>query len=471
MQTDVIIIGAGIAGLACGVELSRSGLRVTVLESASEPGGRARSWADPLTGDVVDIGPHILLSEYHNMLSLLEELGTRDQLVWQDDKFITLVDRPHPVEVRMHKLPAPLHFLPSLMKMPQVSRRDLLSNRKLLWQVVHLNKADKARLDAVSAEEHLRKLGVSERFIDWFWRSACMTIMNVPLQRCSAAALLNFFRFMIGKSGYQVGFAGCGLGELFVPGAVQRIESAGGQVLTGAEVTQVVAGEGGTLTVQLLDGRQCSAHHLIAALPPQSLRPLLPDSWVSEHAVFADLDKFKPSPYLSTYIWFERKLTDQRFWTRVWSPVNLNYDFYDLSNIRSGWQERPSVIASNIIYSRRAASMTDDEIITATVRELADYLPEAAHTRIHHASVHRIPMAVPAPLVGTEQLRPGPGTPIPGLLLAGDWTRTGLPASMEGAVRSGFIAAEKVLEARGQPRAIAKPLPEAEGWVRWLGGP
>src|SRR5690606_36951741 len=165
-----------------------------VLEKERQLGGRAASWRDDETGDVVDIGPHILLSEYRNMLRLLERLGTADAIVWQRDKFLTLVGEPHPVDIYLRRLPPPLHFLPCLLTLPQVSLRDLLSNRRVMWQTMRLTEKNVAALDRVDAETCLRRMSVSPSVIDWSWRSVCMTIMNVPLQRCSAGAFLQFFR-------------------------------------------------------------------------------------------------------------------------------------------------------------------------------------------------------------------------------------------------------------------------------------
>lgn len=469
MHADVVIVGGGIAGLACAVALCGSGLRTIVLESTDTLGGRACSWTDRHTGDDVDIGPHILLSEYRNMLELLEQLGTRDQVVWQRDKFITLVDAPRTVDIRMHRLPAPLHFLPSMLGLPQVSLRDLASNRRLIWQVMRLSPQDVLALDSVSADEHLRRLGVSERFVDWFWRSACMSIMNVPLERCSAGALLHFFRFMIGKSGYQVGFAGIGLANLFAPGAVRRIEAAGGRVLMRSPAVGLVARDGAITGVRLADGSRIDANCCVAAVAPRELRPLLPEAWVRTHPPLQDLAATEPSPYISTYLWFDRKLTRERFWARVWSPTNLNCDSYDLSNIRPGWSGRPSLIASNIVYSYRAAELSDDKIVEATLRELADFIPKVSQAKLQHARVHRIPMAIPAPYPGSQRLRPQTQTPIAGLFLAGDWVSTGLPACMEGAVRAGRLAAEQVLKTQGRARQIALPPPTTEGPVRLLG--
>lgn len=471
MQTDVVIIGGGIAGLTCAVELCASGLAVVVLESSAALGGRARSCTDDETGDRIDIGPHILLSEYRNMLRLLDDLGTRDRIVWQADKFITLVGKPYPVDIRMHRLPAPLHFLPSLLGVPQASLRDLASNRRLLWQVMRMSARDAQHLDSVSALDYLRESKVSKHFIDWFWRSAAMSIMNVPLERCSAGALLRFFRFMIGRNGYQVGFAGIGLGDLFVPQAVARIERAGSKVLTDSNVVEIAGSERTVSGVRLADGSHIEARRCIASTPPRELAALLPPSWAQRHEAFHVLPRFAPSPYVSSYLWFDRKLTRERFWARVWSPDNLNYDFYDLANIRPDWADRPSIIASNILYSHRASALSDQDIIDTSLRELADFAPEAKRARLRHARVHRIPMGIPAPYPGSEQLRPETTTPIEGLFLAGDWVRTGLPASMESAVRAGYLAVEAILASTGRkPRRLAQPLPAAEGLVRLVGG-
>jgi squalene-associated FAD-dependent desaturase len=471
VHTDVVIVGAGIAGLACGVELARSDLGVTVLEAGPTLGGRARSWTDQDSGDVIDIGPHILLSEYHNMLRLMDDLGTRDNISWQAGKFITFVDEPKPTDIRMRRIPAPFHVMPSLISAPQVSLLDLASNYKVLWEVTRMGEDEHLELDGIDAERHLRDMGVTERCIDWFWRSACMSIMNVPLEKCSAGALLRFFRFMMGVSGYQVGFAATGLGDLFAPGAARLIHTHRGRVLPGTAVNAVLGTDGAATGVQLADGTTlAAAMAVICAVPPQALTELLPRQWQDRHQVFGDLGRLEPSPYVSTYLWFDRKLTDEKFWARVWAPGNLNYDSYDLSNIRPDWAGRPSLIASNIIHSHEADGLSDAEIIAITLRELGDYLPEISDASLLHSRVHRIPMAVPAPYPGTERLRPPVRSPIESLYLAGDWIQTGLPPSMESAVRAGYLAAEAVLEKLGRARTIAIDPPAATGLVRLVGG-
>lgn len=122
MEAEVLIIGGGVAGLSCAVALADEGLKPLVIESGQHLGGRARTWTDEYTGDRVDIGPHILLSEYRNMLALLEQLGTAEDICWQEDKFITLVDKPQPVTIKMHRFALPLSPQPAFYTANFVAR-------------------------------------------------------------------------------------------------------------------------------------------------------------------------------------------------------------------------------------------------------------------------------------------------------------------------------------------------------------
>lgn len=463
MASDVVIVGGGIAGLACAVALCDSGFKVTLIEQSDALGGRARSFADSVTGDVVDIGPHILLTEYRNMLRLLDRLGTREQVIWQTDKLITLVERGRTVVMRSHRLPPPLHLLPSLLAVSSISLRDKLSNIRPTWEAMKITQADITSLDAIEAQDFLRHNGVSNRFIEWFWASVAMTILNVPITHCSTGSLLGFYRHLVGNNRVRIGFPRVALGALFVPGASRAIESAGGEIMFQRRVKRLRDRDGRVTGVVLDDEQSIEARFCVLALPPRELSELLPPEWLARHASFRDVGALQPSPYISSYIWFARKLTQEPFWTRAWSPTNLNYDSYDLSNIRAGWSDRPSVIASNIIYSHRAHDLADDEIIEATLRELAEFVPAAATTPVRHARVHRIPLGKLCPFSGIERGRPEPRTPIRGLFLAGDWIRSGLTDSMESAVRAAWLAAEQVCADAGKPRTLALPLPETAG--------
>ncbi len=466
LQADVVIIGGGLSGLACAVGLSGSGLAVTLVEASIELGGRARSWTDDVTGDIIDIGPHVITSEHRNMLRLLERLNTAAGIVWHTENFLVLAGS-EVVVMKRYPLPAPLSLLPNLFSVRALSRRDLASNTRVVLFAMRLSEADVLRLDERNARDFLSEMGVTPRFIDWFWRTAAMTFMNVPLEQCSAGALLRVFRQLLGDNRFRFGFPGRGLGDLFVPGSVARIRAEGGRVFTQTRVQGLVY-EAQRVTGVVLDtGAHIHTRFCVCAVTPAELRTLLPEPWTRAEP-FRSLGAFVPVPYVSTYLWLDRKLTHEQMWTRLWSPQNLNYDFYDLSNIRPGKRRGPSIIAGNIIHSPRARDLSDQAVIQATLDEVADFSPQARAAVVRHARVHRIPMAIPAPLPGIERLRPDVRTPIPGLLLAGDWTNTGFPASMESAARSGFLAAEQIWAALGRPRQLTLPMVPSSGFARLL---
>jgi 15-cis-phytoene desaturase len=459
--TSPIVIGGGLAGLACAAALADHGLRVTLVEREIRLGGRAASCHDRVTGDVVDTGPHVFHSEYRNMLAFLRRLGTSRLVCWQPDPVLTVASRPLPTRLRHGLMPPPFSLMDSLLGARGLSPADLLSMSRLTWRVARFGEEEIAQLDRMTALDFFRAQGVTERMIDWWWRFAAMAVANVPLERCSAASLMRIHAHLSSYSGLHFGFARAGLGELYVQQAIRAIEAAGGRVLAGTRVAAVL-GQARVDGVALADGTRLPASTVISALPPQQLAPLLPAAMKAQEP-FRHLDDFEPSPYISVYLWFDRPVGMERFVAHLYSTARLNYDFYDLTQIRSGWAGRSTVSASNIIYSHRAAGMSDEEIVAATVRELAEIAPQAAQARVVHARVHRIPMAIPCPTVGFERMRPPVETKLAGLLLAGDWTRTHLPCSMESAVKSGFTAAEEVLASLGRPARLALGLRPYDG--------
>ncbi|WP_081897431.1 FAD-dependent oxidoreductase [Massilia sp. BSC265] len=446
-MTQVTVVGGGLAGLACAVGLADHGIAVTVVERSERLGGRASCWREPVTGDVVDIGPHIFHSEYHNMLALLERLGTRDLICWQPGKVLTVASKPKPTVLRHWPLPAPLSLGPSIFGAPGLGMQDYLSMLPTGWRGMRFGEEQVARLDRISGLDYFRSLGVTEDLIDWWWRFASMVVTNVPLERVSAASLMRIHAQLSGYRGLHFGFAKVGLGELYTQQATRVIERAGGRVIKGRGVAYL-SGRERVDGVVLADGTHIPAQQVVSAVPPQDLALALPSGWRGR-APFHVLPRFEPSPYVCVYLWFDRDIKAERFASHLWSPGRLNYDFYDLSQIRQGWRGRPTVIASNIIYSHRAHHLSDDEIVRRTVDELAEIAPRAARARLLHADVHRVPMAIPCPTVGFEGMRLPARSPIPGLTLAGDWTRTVMPCTMEGATKSGYIAAEEVLQERG----------------------
>lgn len=467
-MSEVVVVGAGVAGLRCALALADAGLRVTVLEATPHAGGRAGSWADDSTGLQVDVGPHVVSSEHHNFLAMLHRLGQADQVQWQPSPVITLLDRRGVLRMPSWRLLPPLHGVPLLPRaLTRLSMRDALSHLRLAWHAARLDERGTREFDHEDALGLLRSMGVRPRAIDWFWRSALLALLNVPLEQCSATAALRVFRLMLGRSGWHFGFPKVGLAQMYVPGCCRSVLRSGGQVLFGARVQRLRLERNRLVGLETEDGRVIAARRCVLALPPQDVATLAgPEPALQGLATAARY--FRPSPYQSTYIWFDQRITRERFWARTWSPQNLNTDFYDLANIRPALADQGSVIACNAIGPQVRADWSDERIVEQTMREIEEFVPAARQARVLHTRVHRVPMAVPQPRPGTEGLRPRAETTVDGLWVAGDWTDTSLPCSMESAARSGALAAEAVLDDLGRQLRIAIDPPDTRGLVGLL---
>ncbi|PCC68697.1 15-cis-phytoene desaturase [Nannocystis exedens] len=459
LEFDVVILGGGIAGLTCAVGLLDAGLRLAVVERDELLGGRARSWADPTTGDPVHVGPHIVTDCYSNFLSLLKRLDTGDRVVWEPESLLyTMFDGARAIELRRSSLPPPVQLLASLRADPALGLLDLASNAAAAGVALGLDERGVLELDGLDGGAALTTLGVTPAMQRRYWQFAAMSILNTPLGRCSAGSLLRAFHHAITRDAVRVGFPGVGLGDLFAPAARAAVEAAGHPVWTGTTATQLLGTDTRASGVRLADGRIVRARHVVSTLPPGDLAALLPESWQAR-AGLDSLRWFSPVPYISVYLWFDRRITSRQFWARAYAPDDLNCDFYDYANIYPGWAGRPSLVGSNIIDADRVARWSDAAIVERTRRELEENLPAARAAILRHAAVHRIPLAVQAPRPGFEARRPSVRSAVAGLLLAGDWTRTGLPSSMESAAASGWRAAEAVWADEGRPRTLVQPLP------------
>lgn len=464
-QFDVVVVGGGVAGIAAAVTLAKKGLHVGMFESRSILGGRARSWIDGKTRDPVHIGPHVVVTEYPNFFNLLEQLGTRDKIVWQPDRhFVTWVKGTTEFDVKTLPIPSPLNWFLVPAQDPFVKAADSHSNGPAIINAMSLTPEQVEELDPLTGAEWLRGLGVSELYIKHFWGFLCHAILNVPVYEASAAAMVRFFRQLAGSSP-KMGFSDGGLGDLLTP-AKDVLKKLGATVETSIEIVEYLRDATGEKCegVKLDDGRVLKARFgVVSTLPPPTLLPLLPTPWVETHDAIRNLEKLKPCKYICVYIWFDRKVTGGRqMWARTYEEDDLNCEFYDFSEIYTGadskgipWKDRPSFVGSNIIDSGRLRDMSDEELVEGTLKEMEEFYTDIRQAKVLHTVVNRVPMAIARTVAGTEACRPDQKSPVPGLYFGGCWTKTGFPYSMESAAHGGFLAAEKLLAEIGQPAKIA----------------
>jgi len=456
-EVDVAVVGGGVAGIAAAVTLAKRGLKVTMIESRSILGGRARSWIDGVTRDPVHIGPHIVISEYPNFFNLLEQLGTREKIIWQPPRhFLTWVKGADEYHLRTVPLPPPGIFGPSAILDPFVEMEDKESMLQAVIRCLSFSDDELLSLDDESGADFLRRYGMTEAYIQHFWAFVSHAILNVPIEEVSASALVRFFRGLVSRSTMEMGFSNGGLGDLVTP-AKEILKELGATVLTSIEV-ECFLGESTCTGVKLDDGRIINARMgVISTLPPQTLLPLLPQKWVNSHSSISNLEHLKPCKYICVYIWFDRKVTGgKQMWARTYNKKDLNCEFYDFSEIYTGkdskgvnWRDRPSFVGSNIIDSGRLSEMSDAELVEGTLREMEEFFTDVRQAKVLHSAVNRVPMAIHRPVVGTERLRPHQVSPVSGLYFGGCWTFTEFPGSMESAARSGFLAADRLSERNG----------------------
>lgn len=486
---DVVVVGGGIAGITVAVAAAQRGLSVVLLEQGPRLGGRARSWKDPTTGDPIPIGPHMVLDIYPNLWKLLEILGTRDKIVWQEDEklFMTWVQGTKETEVRYAPLPAPLSYSRTLLNMirdfPDIEQADCQANVAITLYAFRLTEEELLALDNESGLSILQRFNVTERFIDHFWAFVSHAIFNVPLAEVSACALLRFYRILVGSSKMQIGFSGVGLGDLFTP-AERVLTELGAKVRLRTKVDSLVTMSDNVRKCEgvVLESGEVLRPRVgvVVTLPAYQLSSLLRKEWLLASPQLSGAADMKPCAYVCIYFWFDRKLTTKKFWARAFTEDSLTCDWYDFSNIYLGWEGRPSFIGVNMIDTncREVGRLSDEEVVEGCMKELCEYLPHARDAKLLHTQVTRVACAIHRPIVGTEKsrVRPGACPGVDGLFIAGDWTATELPYCMDSAASAGWMCSEDLLhaaEARGctitGSKDLRVPLPDIDLTAKALG--
>jgi len=416
----VVVIGAGFAGVAAACRLAGDGHAVTVLEKAPRLGGRAASFERH--GQMLDYGQHVLLRACGAAQGFLERVGALDAVSFQDSLAVPLLFDGRRFVLRSWPLPGITHLLPGLLGYRPLPRKERLAAARAglgLWA-------------SRSAEEEtfaawLARHGQSTRSIRRLWDPIVIATLNAPSDTVSLRAARKVFRdaFFV-PHGADMGLFAAPLGEVFAA-ARRYLEARDGTVELGAPVGAVSIRDGAVCGVRLADGRDVVADAVICAVPPDALAPLA--AGVPElEATVAAAQRLSWSPIVNVHLAFDRDVLADPFAVGIDSPVQAMF--------RKG---------KTIVLSQSSAGdlidLSDDEIIAKLRQALRDLLPSAREAKLMDSLVlrHRRATFVPAP--GSSALRPKARTALPGLYLAGDWTATGWPSTIEGAVLSGVFAA------------------------------
>jgi hydroxysqualene dehydroxylase len=433
----VAVVGGGLAGIAAALRCADAGAEVVLLEAKPRLGGLTHSFRRD--GHWVDNGQHVFLRCCVDYLALLERLGVADRVELQPrlDIPVRRPGRAAPYRLRRNRLPAPLHLSGSILRYGALSWPERL---RFGTAALALRRVDRnaPASDAQSFGAWLAAHGQSRRAIDALWDLVGIATLNAPAERASLALAATVFQLglLTEASAGDVGWSRVPLQELHGDAAAERLGAAGARVLCGRKAYRLRA-EGAGWLVGCREG-ETVVDRVVLAVPPTEAARLLPAGGVPLPQGWAE--GLGSSPIVNVHVWFDRAVLDGPFSAGVDSPVQWVFDRTMQAGVHSG-----QYIAVSL-----SAAVDWIDLPTARVRErilpaLLELLPAARSAAVLDFFVTRERHATFAPAPGTAAMRPGPVTGVPGVFLAGAWTDTGWPATMEGAARSGNAAAAALL--------------------------
>ncbi len=427
----VLIAGGGLAGLAAAAALGGAGFEVEVFESRPFLGGRATSYPVPSGSgeepEVVDNCQHILLRCCVNLLDFYQRLGVRDRIRFYRE-FYFLEPGGRISILRRGRLPAPFHFTASFLQMHCLCRKDKVAIARALV-ALRRERTRRKDLDRISMLDWLLQKRQTPHAIDRFWRQILVSAVNEELDRMAAIHGFQVFwlGFMARADAYEMGIPSVPLADLYSAGAWTRLGSVHFHFRCPVERID----EPGFV----VGGELHTADHYICALPFERLE-----------SVGLEAPRLEHSPITGVHLWFDREVTTLPHATLLDRTMQWMFN-------KDGGRYLQLVVSA----SRDLTNLSRNEIIDMAVGDLRLYFPRVREANLVKAHVIKEQRATFSAAPETESLRPTPESGLPKVFLAGDWTRTGWPATMEGAVRSGYLAAEAVTQAAGQARRFLAP--------------
>jgi squalene-associated FAD-dependent desaturase len=427
---SVIIVGGGLAGLATAAALGGAGFDVELYEARGFLGGRATSFPlAPSEEDsvVIDNCQHVLLKCCVNLLDFYSRLGVRDRVQFSSE-FHFIEPGGRVSVLRRGALPAPLHFTGSFLSLKFLGMADKLAIARGLLAIrrEHETRGD---LDRISMLDWLREKHQTPVAIERFWRQVLVSAINEELDRMAAAHGFQVFwqAFLAKADSYEMGVPAVPLGELYAGAAWRRFDNVAIHLRTPIESVDASG------CVKLAGGVVRKADFTVVCLPPDRLGAVAP-------GLSIDTAWVEYSPITGIHLWFDRPVTDLPHATLLDRTIQWMYN-----------KDAGRYLQLVVSASRSLTDMPRADVIALAVRELAEFFPAVADAKLERAHVIKELRATFSARPGVEELRPGTVTAAENIFLAGDWTRSGWPATMEGAVRSGYIAAEAVTRAAGTP--------------------
>jgi len=473
----VLVIGGGLAGLASAVALAEAGLRVGLLEKRPHLGGRATSYTLP-DGSEVDNCQHVTLACCTNLADFYRRAGAADSIRFYDRLYF--VDRDgRRSTIQASALPAPLHMAPSFAGFGSLGFADKRAIAKAMLAIAWSGGRPKG-IECMSMLDWLHYVKQPPAAIERFWRVVLVSALDEELARTAAQYGIDVFwkGFLASRGGYRIGIPSVPLAALY-EGCRDAIAGRGGSVQLRRGVRQIRLCHNGFTSAVMDDGSERTAQVCIAAVPHTALLELLPNELGESGGPLEGLKHIQTSPITGVHMWFDRRVMSEPFLTLLDHKTQWIFNKSLLSATKASGDGVAPAIGGQYLQLVISASydlvpLSRQEIIDLCRAELADILPATREARLEKATVIKEVSATFSPEPGVDRFRPAQDVGVKNLFFAGDWTRTGWPSTMEGAVRSGYLAAEAALAALGRPRSLLQPDLPAEGlsgfWARRRSG-
>ncbi len=436
-MASVIVIGGGLAGLAASAALADAGHAVKLLEARPFLGGRATSYeiGNGEEAEFIDNCQHVLLRCCHNLLDFYRRLGVERHITFYR-QFTFIEPGGRRSVLRRGLLPAPAHFAESFVRLKFLNFREKLAVASAMRAIdrEHLRED----LDSISMQQWLQEKRQPPRAIERFWRQVLVSAINEELDEMAAAHAFQVFRlgFLARSDSYEMGVPAVPLANLYGQDAWQRLGNVELRSRTPVSRIQIA----GNLVRGVMAGNQeLHADYYVGALPFERVAAVAPE-------LNLDMSAFSHSPITGIHLWFDRPVTDLPHAALLDRTIQWMFDKHEGRYVQL-------VVSA----SRSLTEMPRADVIALALHEFAEFFPAVRDAKLEKAHVVKEIRATFSAKPGLEAHRVAVKTRIPNLFLAGDWTKSGWPATMEGAVRSGYLAAEAVTAAAGAPQRFLIP--------------
>lgn len=427
---SVCIIGGGVAGLSAAVFLADKGFAVTLTEASPKLGGRTYSFFDKTFGDIIDNGQHILASWYHNTFDFLKIIGSYDKLSFQKQLEVRFIDdNAQNYVLKASKLPPPLHLAFGLMKYKALDFKDQQSVASLV-NVIKSDKIKDSELKDMNTDELFRLSKQTEKGINNFWKPFIIAVFNAEPANTSAYSFSKIIKTgFIEKGGSNLVIPDAFLNDIFIEPAGQFLKLKNAKIFINKKASKINFSNNAVTSVILEDNSEIKSDFYISSVPFFDFKNLV-------NGELGYKGELKSSPIVNIHLKFDKSIDEL-----------IRHKFVGLLNTHSQWvfRVKDNQICIVISAANEIAEMDKDKIINLAIEELNKCVPEFNNHKIIAQRVIKEMRATFIPDKESLKNRPDNVTKYHNFFIAGDWTNTGLPATIEGAVKSAKICTENIL--------------------------